>query len=87
MNDQTKTQKEYPDFCNEVNSLTSEQLKARIVQLQQALSESEEHKNSNEVLQAAKAEIKELSGPYRDVKKAVKSKTAYILELLRNQGK
>lgn len=87
MSDQTKTQKEYPDFCNEVNALTPDQLKARIVALQQALSESEEHKADNMDLRDAKHLVSELAVPYRDVRKAVKAKTAYIIELLRNQGK
>lgn len=87
MSDIQKTQKEYPDFCNEVNSLTADQLKARIVQLQQALDESEEHKVNNTDLRDARGVVKELASPYRDVKKAVKSKTSYLIELLKNQGK
>jgi hypothetical protein len=87
MTDQTKTQKEYPDFCNEVNSLTAEQLKARIVQLQQGLEESEAAKDVDEELIQATAFIKILREPYRDIKKAVKAKTSYLIELLKNQGK
>lgn len=81
-----KVQKSYPDFVQEVDTLTIDQLKARIVQLQQALEESEAHKEANEALASAKAELSELSGPYRDVKKAVGLKTKYIIELLKEKG-
>jgi len=77
-----KVQKEYPDFCKEVDNLPSEALRGRIVALQQALGESEDHKEANEALQNARAEVNELAGPYRDVKKAVKAKTSYLLTLL-----
>lgn len=80
-----KTQKEYPDFCHEVDSLGAEALKARIVQLQQTLEESEAHKDSNEELKQLRSQVSELAGPYRDVKKAVKLKTKYIIELLKEK--
>jgi hypothetical protein len=86
MSDINKIQKEYPDFCNEVQSLTADELKARIVALQQALDESEEHKAQNMDLRDARHVVSELAGPYRDVKKAVKAKTSYLIELLKNQG-
>lgn len=81
-----KVQKEYPDFVIEVDGLPVEALKARIVQLQQSLEESEEHKESNDSLKEARAQVSELAGPYRDVKKAVKLKTKYIIELLKTKG-
>ncbi len=82
-----KIQTEYPDFCAEIENLAEEYLRERIVKMQQELQESEEHKESNEALAEARAAVKELSGPYRDVKKAVKAKTAYIIEILKARGK
>jgi len=84
--DKTKIQKQYPDFALEVERLTPEQLRARIVELQKGLQESEEHKEANEELTALQAQVGEMLAPYRDVRKAVKAKTAYILELLKEQG-
>lgn len=81
----TKVQKQYPDFTAEVDNLPVEALKSRIVQLQQALEESEAHKEENESLKSARTEVTELSGPYRDVKKAVKLKTSYLIELLKEK--
>lgn len=81
-----KVAKQYPDFVNEVETLTVDQLKARIVSYQQQLEESEAHKRENEDLNAAREEVKLLSGPYRDVKQAVNLKTRYIIELLKEKN-
>lgn len=79
-----KCQKFYPDFCNEVDSLDHAALKARVVQLQQHLAESEFHKEANDELKQARAEVAVLNGPYQDTKNAVKIKTAYLIEILSN---
>lgn len=81
-----KCEKEYPDFVSEVQALDGAQLKARIVKLQQGLEESEAHKEANEELKSARANCTELSAPYRDVRKAVKLKTSYLIELLNEKG-
>lgn len=81
-----KIQKLYPDFVNEVDTLTSDQLKARIVAYQQQLEESETHKEANESLLDARNEVNMLAGPYRDVKKAIGLKTKYIIELLKEKA-
>lgn len=87
MYNKEKVEKEYPDFTAEISSLSANKLEDRIVSMQKALEESEDHKENNEALKAARAEVLELSGPYRDVKKAVRLKTKYILDLLAEQGK
>lgn len=81
-----KCQKEYPDFVAGVESLTSDQLKARVVQLQQFLEESEAAKENDDALKQARAQLTEYGAPYRDVKKAVKIKTKYLIELLSEKG-
>ena len=83
-----KVQEQYPDFAEEVEkSLTPEQMDARISSLQKQLEESEDHKDSNEQLKDARALVAELAGPYNDVKKAVRLKTKYLIELLKEKGK
>lgn len=86
MTSNAKIQKEFPDFCNEVDKLPAEALKARVVGLQQALEESEAHKENNDELHDARAAVQELAAPYRDVKKAVKLKTKYVLDLLKERS-
>lgn len=73
---------EHPEFVKEMFGLTIDQLKERVYQLQKGLEESEAHKDTNDELKAARANVSELAAPYRDVKAAVKLKTKYILELL-----
>lgn len=80
-----ETQKKYPDFTKEVDNLPVEALKARIVQLQQGLEESEQHKEENIAIEQTRAELKELTAPYRDIRKAVKLKTSYLLDLLKEK--
>ena len=74
------------EFASEVSSLSVANLEARITRMQKDLDESEEHKENNESLRQAKDEVKELSGPYSDVKKAIKLKTKYIIEILKEKS-
>jgi hypothetical protein len=84
--DLSKIEKEHADFCVEVQGLKADELKQRLVSLQQGLKESEDHLEANDVVKSLKDQLKEILGPYRDVRKAVKDKTAYILHLLEGQG-
>ena len=77
-----QVQELYPDFADEVVRLDTDDLKGRIVSLQQQLEESEVHKEANEALKDARSAVNELMGPYRDVRKAVRLKTKYLVELL-----
>lgn len=74
------------EFKEEVDRLSVAQLEARITNMQKALEDSEDHKEQNVALQQAKDEVKMISGPYNDVKKAVKVKTKYVIALIREKG-
>jgi len=74
------------EFISTVSGLSTEQLKSRITSLQTELRESEDHKEENEQLKNARQLVSELSGPYRDVQKAVKLKTSYLIDLIRERG-
>jgi hypothetical protein len=74
------------EFKDEVDALGIPALEARITRMQKDLDDSEEHKKNNEALNKVKAEKAELEGPYNDVKKAVKVKTKYIIELIKEKG-
>ena len=82
----TKVQKDYPDFAAEVQGLDADAIKARIVQLQSALEESEAFREADESLARAKEEVKQLSAPYNEVRKAVRQKTSYLVQLLNDKG-
>lgn len=74
------------EFKNEVDGLSIELLEQRITNMQKALDESREHKKNNEALKKVSDEKSELEGPYKDVEKAVKVKTKYIIELVKEKG-
>lgn len=74
------------EFKESVDALKVPELNSRISQLQKDLEESEEHKELNEALQQARAEVSELSGPYRDFKKSVSIRTKYLIALIREKG-
>lgn len=75
-----------PQFAETVLGLNAQELKNRIASLASQLQESETHREENAALQQAKDEVKELSGGYNDVRKAVKLKTKYIISLLNEKG-
>lgn len=74
------------EFRDEVWGQTTSQLEDRIATLQKQLDESEEHKSENVALRDAKYEVSIIEGPYNDVKKAVKVKTKFLIELIKDKG-
>lgn len=74
------------EFKEEVDPLSIEVLEARISKMQKGLDESREHKKNNEALKKVSSEKSELEGPYKDVENAVKVKTKYIIELIKEKG-
>ena len=81
-----KMQQEDPEFTSSVDGLNVAQLEARIANYQKELQDSEEHKAQNQPLKDAQAELKQLTGPYSDVRKAVKKKTRYLISTIRSKG-
>ena len=81
-----KMEKEDPEFTDSVQSLTTQQLEARIANYQKELQDSEEHKANNTALRDAKRELDTIAGPYRDVRKSIQKKTRYIISMIRAKG-
>jgi hypothetical protein len=81
-----KTEKEFPDFVKEVDGLNIQEMEKRISNYAKELEDSEQHKEDNQALKDAHAEVTELAGPYKDVKKAVKVKTRYLIASIREKG-
>lgn len=79
-------EKEYPEFVEDVVGLTVDALKTRLSTYAIELDRSEQAEEADEALQAAKALVSELSGPYRDIKKALKLKRKYIVKLIGEKG-
>lgn len=72
-------------FVSEIESLSSEDLKGRIVQLQAAKEDNDAFKLTEGYVQA-KDDWEMVSGPVRDTNRAIKNKTKMIIELLKQKG-
>ena len=81
-----KIQKELPDFCSEVASLSVEQLDARLASLAKDRESNKDAKDADEGLAQAKAEARELGQPYRDASKVISQKSTYIVSLIQEKG-
>ena len=79
-------QEEYPEFANEVDALSVDQLNNRLATLAKYLEESETAKENDEALEEAKTASSELAAPYRDAKKAIRAKTKYVIATLKEKG-
>jgi hypothetical protein len=77
-----KCAKEFPDFCAEVESLTTEEINARLAQFAKDSVANDEAKEADEDLAAAKANATEFSAPYRDARKAIRMKSDFLVTLL-----
>ena len=72
-------------FYNTVQSMTIDELKAKIVSLQVQNEENNAFKESEAYVQA-QAEYQLVVGPVRDVARSIKAKTKFVLELLKDKG-
>ena len=79
-------QSEFPEFVDETNGLTVDELNRRLATLAKNLEESETAKEQDRDLEDAKSTVSELSAPYRDAKKALRTKSKYIISLLKEKG-
>ena len=79
-------EKNYPEFAEELNGATTDQLNSRLATLAKGLEESEQAKEGDDELEKARLLASELAAPYRDVKKAVQLKSKYVIGLLRDKG-
>jgi hypothetical protein len=81
-----KAQKDYPDFCETVDRLSVEELDKRLLDYTKERQKVEDElKNKKEIIQK-RDELKEMTGPYTDVQKALKVKMQYVLHLIGEKG-
>lgn len=86
VNVQQKAQKEMPEFTAEVDSLSVDQLNARLAQLAKDSDEVENTKEACEALEEAREAANQLSTPFKDAKNAIRLKSRYIIALLKDKG-
>ena len=79
-------------FLDEINSQSTDQLKATIVRLQvqnqenEAFKESEDYLHAEEDYQMARDSWMLVAGPVKDVTVAIKNKTKLVVERLKEKG-
>lgn len=79
-------QKDYPEFAEETNGLSVDQLNSKLATLAKYGEESEQAKQDDEELEKSQALAAELAAPYKDIKKALKAKTKYVYAMLKDKG-
>lgn len=75
-----------PEFVDECQSLSVEQLDARLAQCAKDAEAADEIKDADVKYQAAKEEAKELGACHRDAKKAIKLRSRYLIALIKERG-
>ncbi len=83
---QQKVQEKMPEFASEVAALSVQDLNNRLAALAKAAEWNETKKEEDEELSAAQAEAAELSAPYRDAKKELRTKSKYVIALIQEKG-
>lgn len=78
-----KVRKEFPEFATEIDSLSQEQMDARIAQLAKDAEDVQDAKDADEALEDAQANAALLNAPYREAKKAIRLKSRYIMAMLK----
>jgi hypothetical protein len=82
----SKVEKELPEFVDEIRGLTQDQLNTRLANLTKEYCEVELAEDNDEEYQGAKDSASELGAPYRDAKKVLNLKTAYIFNTLKEKN-
>jgi hypothetical protein len=83
---QERVQKELPEFVEVVAGLSVAELEQRLATEAKNAERIEEQKENDEGLEEAKAQVAELSAPYRDAKKVVRLKSRYLISLIKEKG-
>lgn len=81
-----KVQKDYPEFVDEVQALTLDQLEKKIGVYAKEQEKAAKFKEEDKALTDAQELVKELAGPHRDIKKAITLKIRYLCELVKEKG-
>lgn len=79
-------QKEYPEFVDAVQSLTTVELEMKISDYAKHQEEIVTAKENDEELTQISERKSELEAPYRDAKKANNLKMRYLIALLKDKG-
>lgn len=79
-------QESHEAFAQEVDRMSVADLDRRLNLLAKHGEEIDEEKENNEGLKEAREALNQISGPFRDAKKANKLKTKYVIQLIKEKG-
>lgn len=79
-------QKNYPEFTATVDRLSVSELETRLSTYAKESEKVSDAQEQDEELENAKNLVAELSGPYKDAKKAIRLKMRYIIKLIKDKG-
>lgn len=82
----TIIQKQFPEFIDAVDGLSTDEIEKRISGYAKESQNVDDAKDADEGLADAKAQVAELSAPYKDAKKAINLKIRYLIQLLKDKG-
>lgn len=74
------------DFRVEVQRANLSELKDKVVNYSKAIQEIDDARDADQTLNSLKEQIKDLSGGYRDAKKAIKNKLEYVINTMKLNG-
>lgn len=86
INVKNKVEKNYPEFVNEVASMPLPSLEKRLSTYAKENEKVQTALEENEKINDTKELLSELKGPFTDAKKAIRLKTKYIIELIKEKG-
>lgn len=75
-----------PEFKSEVESASTDALKARIVTMQKDLEDVNTFLKTNEKLEQLREQLKEAEGPSKETKKSLNNRTKMVLQILTERG-
>jgi hypothetical protein len=79
-------EKKYPEFVNEVAGMPLAELEKRLSTYAKQVERVNTDLEDNQKIASARELLSELLGPYRDTKKALRLKTKYVIELIKERG-
>lgn len=80
--------KRLPDgFSDTVQSMSDDELNQRILSSEEQIYKVDDDLATNEKILSAKIELKEMTAPYRDMKKQEQAKIMYCLFLMEQRGR
>lgn len=82
----TEIKKNMPEFADEVNTATTEQLDSRLSQLAKDRQEVQDAKDADEELDDAQETARQFAAPYRDSFKAIALKSRFIIATIKERG-